>query len=506
MPHAGWPRWRVFPPVALGVIMATLDASVVNIALPTLQRVWQAGLSEVEWVALAYSLTLTGLLLAAGRLADARGRRTVYGAGLLLFTLASVLCGLAPALESLIALRVFQGVGAALLSANGSALLVQAFPPEERGRALGAFGAMVGVGLALGPPLGGLLVAHASWRWIFLVNLPLGLLAFVMLRRRVPRDVVRTAAAPTLRVGDPAPGEPAAARPPREEGLPPLLWATALAALLLALTLGPERGWSSVPVIALAAAGVVLLASFVVSQARSSNPLLPLGLVGGPLGAAVTLTFLGQVLSVSVGFAMPMVLEALARLSAAQSGSWLAVLPVAALLGAPVAGRLADRLGTRPLTVIGMLLTGAGLLVLATLGFRGGPPGAADASPLAWMPLAAGLALVGVGQGLFAVPNASALLSLVPAERLGLAAGLQGTARNLGIAAGVAATGSMLAGRYQAYAGAPLSLGAPEPIDMAAFAAAVREANLLFAMVAVVAAVLALSVRVAVREKPQTAP
>src|SRR5262249_22901978 len=170
-----WPRWRVFPPIALGVIMATLDASVVNIALPTLQRAFDARLSTVEWVALAYSLTLTGLLLAAGRLADARGRRGTYGAGLGLFTLASLLCGLAPTVHALIGLRVLQGVGAALVSANGSALLVQAFPLAERGRALGAFGAMVGIGLAVGPPLGGLLVAHASWRWIFFVNLPLGL-------------------------------------------------------------------------------------------------------------------------------------------------------------------------------------------------------------------------------------------------------------------------------------------------------------------------------------------
>ena len=184
-----WPRWRVFPPIALGVIMATLDASVVNIALPTLQRTLHAGLSTVEWVSLAYSLTLTGLMLAAGRFADAHGRRTTYGQGLLLFTAASVLCGCAPNVEALIGLRVLQGMGAALVAANGSALLVQAFPLAERGRALGAFGAMVGIGLAIGPPLGGLLVAHASWRWIFFINLPLGLLAWSLLQKRVAPDV-----------------------------------------------------------------------------------------------------------------------------------------------------------------------------------------------------------------------------------------------------------------------------------------------------------------------------
>jgi MFS family permease len=179
-----------------------------------------------------------------------------------------------------------------------------------------------------------------------------------------------------------------------------------------------------------------------------------------------------------------MLLEGLGRLTPAQSGAWLAVLPAAALLCAPIAGRLADRFGARPLTVTGMLLTAAGLYALARVD-----------QAVVGLPLAAGFVLVGVGQGLFAVPNASALLSLVPAARLGLAAGLQGTARNLGLAAGVAATGAMLTGRYHAYSGVPLSLGVETPLDAEALAAAGREAYALFAVVALAAAGLAGSVR-----------
>jgi EmrB/QacA subfamily drug resistance transporter len=456
-----WRRWRVFPPIALGVIMATLDASVVNIALPTLQRTLVAKLSTVEWVALGYSLTLTGLLLAAGRIADARGRRSVYGAGLLLFTCASLLCGLAPSVGALIALRIVQGVGAALVSANGSALLVQAFPAEERGRALGAFGAMVGVGLALGPPLGGLVVAHASWRWIFIMNVPLGLLAWRLLGQRVPPDTER----------DPTAGD---------FGVAPLLWATALAALLLALTRGPESGWTDGLVLGLAAAGAGFLIGFVVLQRGSSRPLLPLDLVAGPVGAAVSLTFLGQLLSVSVGFHMPLVLEETGGFSAARSGAWLAVLPLSALFCAPLAGRLADRLGPRTLTTTGMLLTAAGLWSLARLG----------AMP-AGVQLAAGLALVGFGQGLFAVPNASALLSLVPPQRLGLASGLQGTSRNLGITAGIALTGALVTARYHTHSGTSLHLGLPGGVDHRAFVLATRETFAALAVVALASAVLA---------------
>ena len=473
-PAGDWPRWRVFPPVALGVIMATLDASVVNIALPTLQRAFGVGLSTVEWVALAYSLTLTALLLSAGRLADARGRRSVYGAGLLLFTFASLLCGLAPSVGWLIALRVFQGVGAALVAANGSALLVQAFPQAERGRALGAFGAMVGVGLALGPPLGGLVVANASWRWIFLVNLPLGLLAYGLLRRRVPRDHITPDASAW-------------------DGRQPLLWAGALVGVMLALTRGPERGWSDPGVLLFGSAGVLLGMTFLAVQGRTKHPLMPLHLVTGPLGGAITLTFLGQLLSVSVGFSLPLVLETLGGMTPARSGAWLAVLPGAALLCAPLAGRWADRWGAHRLTVAGMLLTAIGLAWLARLG-----------ESVAGWPLAGALALVGTGQGLFAVPNASALLSLVPPESLGLASGLQGTMRNLGIASGVAVTGALLTARYHTLAGVPLALRASAPFDREAFAAAASEAYGLFAVVAVGAAALAWRVRAS--QRPASPP
>lgn len=456
-PAADWPRWRVFPPIALGVIMATLDASVVNIALPTLQRSLNASLSTVEWVALAYSLTITGVLLAAGRLADARGRRRIYGLGLLGFTIASLLCGLAPDVNTLIALRALQGFCAAFVSANGSALLVQAFPIEERGRALGAFGAMVGVGLAIGPPLGGVVVAHTSWRWIFLVNIPLGLLAWNLLQRRVPADGPRDTVTPSW-----------------SDRAQPLLWALGLVGVMGAVTRAPEHGLGDALVLASAVAGVALLTAFLLTQSRARDPLLPLDLVFGPLGAAVSLTFLGQLLTVAVGFLMPLVLEETAGLTAAQSGAWLAVLPGAALLCAPVAGRLADRLGTRTLTVSGMAITMLGLFLLSRLGVM--PMGAS---------LVSGLALVGIGQGLFAVPNASALLSLVPPDRLGVASGLQGTTRSLGIASGVALAGAILTARYLTHAGVELHLGTHGGLDRGSFVAATHE---VFTMLTVLAA------------------
>jgi MFS family permease len=331
---------------------------------------------------------------------------------------------------------------------------------------------MVGVGLAVGSPLGGLVVANASWRWIFLVNLPLGVLAWNLLQRRVPADP--TPSTSRRPAGAPVPSALFGF------GVAPLAWAVALAALTLAVTRGPESGWTDSLVLGSAAAGAVLLALFFASQRSATEPLLPLDLVRGPLGAAVSLTFLGQVLSAGVGFHMPLVLEETGGFSPARSGAWLSVLPLAALFCAPVAGRLADRIGPRTLTTVGMVLTAAGLWLLANLGAL--PAGAR---------LATGLALVGVGQGLFAVPNASALLSLVPPDRLGLASGLQGTTRNLGIAAGIALTGALVTARYHTHARASLRLARAGGLDHHAFVLSTREAFQALAVLALVSALLA---------------
>jgi len=456
-PADAFPRWRVFPAIGLGVIMATLDISVVNIALPTLQRSFHSPLTTVEWVVIAYVLTITGLLLSAGRLADLRGRRRVYATGLVIFTAASALCGAAPSIGWLIAARVLQGVGAALVSANGSALLVSAFPLEERGRALGAFGAMVGVGLAIGPVLGGLVVQHLSWRWIFFVNLPLGLLTLWLLFRRV-RDE------------PPAPGAHALDAPAA------LTWSAALVALLLAVSRGPVLGWRHPAIAALFVLAAVLLLVFGWIESRSRYPMLPLALLFSPLGLAVSLTFLGQMLSIAVGFHLPLYLEDVLGFSAAKSGGWLAALPLAALFIAPFAGRIADRIGSRPLTIGGMGMTAVGLWVLSDVGTSPHP-----------LHLIGGMLLIGAGQGLFAVPNASALLSLVPREQLGIASGLQGTARNLGIATGSAVMGAIVASRYGANGGGVLAASASGAIDRSAFAAATHDAYIAMAVLAVFA-------------------
>jgi EmrB/QacA subfamily drug resistance transporter len=458
------PRWRAFPVLAIGVVMATLDISVVNIALPTLSRTFGVPLTRIEWVVLGYVVTITGLLLTLGRIADRAGRRRVYGLGLLVFAMASGLCGAAPGATALIAARVLQGAGAAMMSATSVALLVASFPPEERGRALGAFGAMVGVGLAVGTPLGGFVIAHASWRWLFFINLPLAFAAGLLLKR-VPEDA------------------PAAPRIPLDLGAA-VTWCGALVALMLALSRGPELGWGSSGVWPLFAIAAFLLICFGAIERRSDEPLLPLRLVQGPLGIAVMLTFLSQAFTIAIGFHLPLYLEEVLGLTPESSGRWLAVLPLTALVTAPFAGTFADRLGTRPVASLGMALTVGGFWLLAGLGV----------SAENWR-LASGMALVGLGQGLFAVPNASALLSMVPRELLGFASGLQGTMRNLGIASGSAGMAAMIASRYARIAASPLPIAGAKALDRGAFALATRQAFGVLGVVSLAATLIALSQR-----------
>jgi MFS family permease len=318
------------------------------------------------------------------------------------------------------------------------------------------------VGLALGPPLGGILVGSFSWRWIFIINLPIGLFAQWQLWTRVPRD---------------PPGRPA-----NLSLVAAALWCAALVAVTYALSQGPAHGWGDRRVWPLFVLAAALLALFAWDEARAEHPLLPLDLLRGPLGVATTLTLIVNGLSISVGFHLPLYLEEVLHFDAARSGRWLAVLPLLALVLAPLAGHWSDRIGTRALSVAGMLLAAAGFVVMAQVGTAPHPGH-----------ILGGMALIGAGVGIFTVPNSSAAMGSVPPERLGLASGLQATMRNLGIASGAAAMAAIVASRFAARGGGTLAAnvrgGATHPL---AFALATHDAYLAMAAVAVAAAALSL--------------
>ena len=453
-PHPGTAAaaspWAVFATVAIGTFMATLDSSITNVAMPTLARAFaapgavSAPVTLIEWVPLAYLLTITALLLPFGRMGDRFGRRRVYLGGFCLFTLGSALCALSRSVEALVAFRVVQGVGASMAGANGAALVTQAFPRESRGKALGLIGAVVGLALTVGPPLGGMLLGLPSgWPTIFLVNLPIGALGVGMALGKLPRDAPASHAvgAPSA---SPAPGAPPA-RPAFDFAGAGLILA-ALLAFTLGLSRGPTWGWGSPGTVGLLGATGAGLVLFALVERRSADPLVDFTFFRSPVFASAVLSlFLAYAAFFASIFLVPFYLERVGGLTPAGVGRVLVVVPLMLLGVSPLSGALSDRMGSRTLASLGLVLTAAGLALLAWM------IGRDDGRPASVWAILGGLLVVGCGQGLFQPPNSSAAMGALPSSRLGLAGGLLAIMRNLGMLTGIAIAASVYEGREAHY-------------------------------------------------------
>lgn len=423
-------KWYVMAAVGMGIILATIDGSIVNVALPTLVRAFDTGFAAVQWVVLAYLLTVTTLMLSVGRLGDMIGKKPLYVAGFVIFTLGSVLCGLSPTIGWLIGFRILQAIGAALLMALGMAIVTEAFPPSERGKALGISGSMVSIGIVLGPVLGGLIIGALSWHWIFYVNLPVGIVGTWMVLHFVPAR-------------RPVGGQ-------RFDWVGAMLLFGSLMALLLAMTLGQEGGFGQRPVLLLAAAWLVLLVLFLLVEWKSPQPMIDLGLFRNRLFNVNLLTGFATFISMSGTIILiPFYLENVMGYSPRAVGLLLAVVPVAVGITAPLSGALSDRVGTRPIAVAGLAMIVLGFVAVSTLSLDTTAAGYV----LRYLP-------VGIGIGIFQSPNNSAVMGAVPRERLGIASGLLSITRTLGQTTGISVLGALWASRVAARAGSALAQGA----------------------------------------------
>lgn len=409
-PPAGGAGQRAiaFSAVALGTFMATLDASVVNVALPTLAREFDAGLGSVEWVVLSYLLALVALQLNAGRLSDLMGRGRVYAVGLGIFALASAACAAAESLGFLIGARVVQGIGGAMTSAVGTAIVTEVFPPQARGRALGWLGLAVSAGLAAGPAIGGLVIDAFSWRWLFLPNVPLaGIAALAALRA--------------------APGRSASAGE-RFDPLGSLFLALGLTSLTLALSLGSRLGVGHPLVLACAALVPILGLAFLWTERRHPAPVVDLGMFRDRVFAgSAAAGFLVFVTVGAVNLVMPFHLSDGLGLDTRQMGLVLSALPIALAAAAPVSGTAADRTGAvRAIATGGAVAAALALGALHLVAGRGtGPAG-----------IAACMAGIGLAVGTFQSPNNTALMSAATSARLGTAGGILASVRVTGMLVG----------------------------------------------------------------------
>ena len=408
-------RWALTG-LLLSMLLSSLGTSIANVGLPTMAQAFAASFQQVQWIVLAYLLAITTLIVSVGRLGDLTGRRRLLLIGIALFTAASVLCGLAPTLWSLIAARTAQGLGAAVMMALAMASVGETVPKSRTGSAMGLLGTMSAIGTALGPSLGGILIAGLGWRAIFLVNLPLGLLTFVLAYRHLPIDRAAQNAKRT-----------------RFDRLGTLLLALTLAAYALAMTLG--RGHFGTLNIALLAAAALGAALFVVSQARASSPLIRLAMFRDPaLRASLATNLLVSTVIMTTQVVGPFYLSRGLGLQTALVGVVISVGPIVAALAGVPAGRIVDRLGTQRMTLIALTGLALGAAVLSMIPTTFGVCG-----------YIACLVVMTAGYALFQAANNTAVMADVRPEQRGVISGMLNLSRNLGLITGASVMGAVFA-------------------------------------------------------------
>jgi EmrB/QacA subfamily drug resistance transporter len=419
--------WAVLVVVSLGFFMTLLDLTIVNIAIPNMIEKLGASLDGVLWVINSYALVLAVLLITAGRLGDLRGQRTLFIAGVALFTLASAACGFSPTVSWLIAFRAVQGVGAALLMPQTLALLTMVFPPERRGAAFGVWGAVAGVATVAGPTLGGLLVSAFDWRYIFFINLPIGVIVIVLGILLIPD--LRTGAQHKLDI----PGV--------------ILASLALLAICYGLVEGQNYDWGkitsfiSIPLVI--GVGVVLLVAFLIVQARTQDqePLVPFALFRDRnfslmnwVSATVSIGLLGIFLPLTI------YLQSALGFSALKAGLAIAPSSLMSMVIAPIAGRLTDKIGGKYILFTGLVFFAGGMTWVAAI-----------ATPRSsWQDFVAPLIVSGFGLGCTFAPLTTTAMRSVKPQLAGAASGMLNTTRQVGSVIGTAAVGALLENRLSA--------------------------------------------------------
>jgi EmrB/QacA subfamily drug resistance transporter len=407
-------KWWTLLVVCLSIFMLLLDVTIVNVALPDIQKELGSTFEDLQWVVDAYALALAALLLASGSLADLLGRKRVFMVGLIIFITASLLCGLSGSPTMLNLARALQGSGGAMMFATSLALIAQEFPPQERGTAFGIWGATTGFAVAVGPLVGGALTDGLGWEWIFLVNVPVGLLTAVVTLMRVPgstRD-------PNARID--------------WGGL--VTFSSGLFCLVFALIRGNDDGWGSAKIISLLLTAGLLLALFVLIELRSDQPMLDLRLFRVP-------TFTGaQIVAFSIHASMfsmflyiVLYMQNVLRYTPFETGVRFLPVSLLSFVAAPIAGKLAERYPVRAFLGAGLGLVGLGLLLMHGV----------DPSD-DWTTLLLGFILAGIGIGFINPPLATAAIGVVEPRRSGAASGINSTFRQVGTAVGIAGLGALL--------------------------------------------------------------
>jgi EmrB/QacA subfamily drug resistance transporter len=442
-------KWFTLAAVSFGLFMIMLDNTVVNVALPAIQRDLGADLSALQWVVTGYALTFAALMLIGGKVADAYGRRLIFVVGIAVFTTASLWCGLADSSEELIAARVLQGVGAALMNPATLSIIAATFPPHQRGAAIGIWAGVSALALAIGPLVGGLITQHIDWSWIFFINVPVGILAiaasflFIDETRDETHERLDLPGLATSGVG--------------------------LFALTYGLIEANTYGWTSSRILGAFAVAALMIVVFVLLERHQRAPMLQLELFrNGTYTGANLVVLLVALAMFGVFFFVSLYMQNVLGYSAVQTGAAFLPMTILIILVAPIAGRTSDRIGSRGLLTVGMVLVAGQLLYFSRLGV--------DSSFWNLLP---GFLVGGVGMALTMTPSAAAATRSVPVDKAGVGAAVLNASRQVGGSLGIALMGAIMAAEANGVA-------SPE-----AFVAGFQSALLVAAAIAALGALVA---------------
>lgn len=449
-------KWSILFTVLIMTFMVTLDGSIVNVALPVMSGELNASMGDIEWVASIYLVVTCATILIFGRLGDMIGKVRIFQIGVILFTIGSLLCSISGTLPLLIGARVVQGLGSAAALANNQGIITESFPPDERGKALGFVSTFVALGSMTGPTLGGMILTVLPWTYIFLINIPVGVLSFLIGLRTLPNK------------------KPA--KPGRLDAKGSVLLLLSILLLFGSFTL--LQNGVSLPIIIGIIGGAVFLVLFIMVEKRMDDPLVPIGIFKNKMFSLNLFTMLTAFIAIGANnIIMPFYLQDARQFSPGMAGLLMTVIPLITAVMGPISGTMSDHIGSELPTMIGLIFTTVGLVLMTMLGID---------TTIAVIILF--LAVIAVGSALFQSPNNSLVMGSVSRDELGLVGSLAGLVRNMGMSVGITAGTSLLYSRMSDMAGYRVTNYIPGQPDV--FLYGLRAVYIMLAVVVFVGALL----------------
>ncbi len=399
-------RWIILVNVLLATFMGTLDGSIVNVALPVMSQKMNVSMGEIEWVVTSFLIVVAATILIFGRLGDIIGKTKVFRFGIVVFTIGSLLCGLTNSLPILVAARAIQAIGAAGTMSTNQGIITQVFPARERGRALGVIGTFVALGAMAGPPIGGLIVSAVSWKYIFLINVPIGIIVFLMTTKIFPKsDKVKNE---------------------KFDGKGAILFAITMVALFGAIGQGQNTSYNNPVIKAAFIISIIAFILFIIVEKKLEVPLLQLNIFKNSLfSISITCGFIASISISASNIILPFYFQDTQKLSPEVTGLLMMVSPIVLSVVSPFSGYLSDKIGSEILTLIGLIVTSVGLLLIATLN---------ENSPIIFLMVF--IVIMTLGNGMFQSPNNSLIMSTVSKDKLGIAGSVNALVRNVAMVTG----------------------------------------------------------------------